>query len=348
MQTKCENCAGKLIFSPEDKAVKCEHCGITKGVPYVTSFSKKDFVDVIDIEQEQTNELKKIKCKSCGAEIVLGARDIQATCPYCGDSSMSQARKAKIVSVDSIIPFSFGKTKALQMFKKEIAGHFFTNKKLFNNVKKEDVKGMYVNSFVFDYDTSSIYKGVFSYSKSYTDSDGHFKTKTVDVNVSGTHNLKIENITIEANSKLNQADFAYIQGYKYQEAVKFHEDFLNGYMIEYQDANFETYAKKAQDIAVSRIKNSLLDRYNCTKIETLNLHTNYLSKKCNYCLLPVYFINTIDPKTNEKIQVLMNGQTGKVGKTPKNMSRILLIVFLFLAIVLGVIGASLFFIFFVV
>ena len=81
--------------------------------------------------------------------------------------------------------------------------------------------------------------------------------------------------------------------YNYNEVVDFKEDFMNGYLLEYENKMFEDCFKTAENIIKKDIERSLLRKHNCDRIVKLSLSTNYLEKKYNYCLLPVYLVSNI-------------------------------------------------------
>ena len=98
---------------------------------------------------------------------------------------------------------------------------------------------------------------------------------------------------------------------------------------------FNDCVKVAEKIIRNELERELLKQYNCDKIESLSMNTNYIDRKYNYCLLPVYFVNTVHK--DKKYQVLMNGQTAKIGKLPKDIWRIFLTVLLACGIVTAII-----------
>jgi len=325
---KCENCGSEIIFSPKDKGNVCKNCNSVFPVIYNYAFAKKPFDKSAELADNTLAEnLKNIKCNSCGASVLVDKQKLQAKCAYCGDTSIVEDRKDNLMNIDSIIPFSFGKADALKQFTSNVGKRTFANKKIFKDVKEEDINGTYVNAFVFDFSTTTTYNGVFSYTRTVTDKDGKTHTETVRKHVNGVYDRAFKNISIEANSNLTQTDLQSIEPFEYGSAVDFQQDFLNGYMIEYQDKMFNECVKTAEAMMDKDIKRELLRRHGCDRIVSINMSVVYNDKKYNYCLLPVYFVTTIDKKKNQTYKALMNGQTGKVGKLPLHVGKILGLVF---------------------
>jgi len=333
---KCKNCGGLITFNPEQKGNICEQCNSVFPIEYNYTFSKKGFEEASTLKEDKLlDELKNIQCKSCGASLFVNKTQLQAECPYCGDSSMVQARKFKLMYIDTIVPFTFGKAEALKKFKSNVGGRFFANKKIFKNVKEENLNGSYINTFVFDFNTSSNYTGVFSYTRTVRDKDGKTRTETVYKNVSGVFSKTFKNITIEANSNLDQNELQTIEPFEYASAVEFKPDFLNGYILEHQDKMFNNCVADAEKIAENDIRRCLLRKHGCDRIVSLKMSTDYTEQKYSYCLLPVYFVNVVNKET--KYRALMNGQTGKVGKLPLDIGKILFIVLGSISIIVAII-----------
>lgn len=330
---KCKNCAGQIIFNPSKKGNECKNCGSVFSVRYNKEFKKNSFDQAADLDKEKLNrELKQLTCNSCGASILIKKNQFQAKCAYCGRPALAEFNKYKLTNIDSVVPFSFGKAEALEIFRSKVSRKAFCNKKIFKKMSEKDLVGAYINAFVFDFAVTATYSGVFSYTRTVTDSEGNTTTRTIIKHVNGTHNATFENLTVEANSNFSQADLKSIEPFEYGSAVCFCNDFMNGYMLEYKDSSFNDCLNQAEQIINSKIKTALLRKHNCERIVSIDLSLTYLNKKYNYCLLPVYFFTTTDKKKNKSHKVVMNGQTGKVGKLPLSAGKILSLVF-------GILGA---------
>ena len=341
MLNNCSNCGGKLEFSPKDKGNKCQSCGTVFPITYDYSFNKKSYTEGIYLKKDEfANECKNIKCKSCGASIILSKYQAQTDCPYCGNTSIKETQAKNIMYIDSIIPFAYDKHEAFTKFKSTVRKRFYANKKMFKNMTEHDIKGAYINAFVFDLNTTNSYSGVFKYTKTITDNEGNKKTVIKHKAVNGIIDKNFQNITVEANSNIDQADLSDILPYEYASAVAFRPDFMQGYMLEYQDRMLEDCAKIAEKIIRKNIERELLKKYKCDSIVELTLNISYNEKKYNYCLLPVYFVNRV--YKDKKHTVVMNGQTGAVGSIPSDKWRIFLTIFLSCAFIVAIILGILF------
>ena len=325
MLKKCSNCGSKIEFAPKDKGNRCQTCGSVFPIKYNYKFKKKPFSKNVPLPVDELAEsLKNIKCKSCGAKVFLNKYELNPTCPYCGDTEVSQLRNNKLMYIDSIIPFAFGRQEALSKFKRVLRNRVYTNKKAFKNITARDIKGAYISAFVFDVTTSSTYDGVFTYTETKEDENGNKTYITKTKHVSGVFDQEFKNITVEANSNLNQQELYHVLPFEYASAVSFTGEFVHGYMLEYQDKMFDDCFKVAESIVRRKIENDLLKKYNCDNIEELKLNVGYVDRQYNYCLLPVYFVNSV--VKDKSYTAIINGQTGKVGKLPTDKLRVFLTV----------------------
>lgn len=330
---KCDNCGGEIIFTPEKKGNKCNNCGSVFSVEFNNNFIKKALEDSNKSPATLMTETKNLQCKSCGANMILNKLQTQISCPYCGNTTIVQGRNNKILTIDSVVPFKFSKEEALKMFKKALASKFFVKKGVFHGINLNNITGIYVNAFVFDMATHATYSGVFSYTESVRKKDGTTELVTEYKRVHGQYQNNFNNVTVEANSHIDQSDLHEIMPFNYAEAVEFKEDFMNGYMLEYEDSMFADCVKKAEHLIRTKIEKDLLKQYNCERIVNLDLKIDYLDRKYNYCLLPFYLVT--NKHRDKQYTSLINGQTGKIGKLPANAGKIILTILLILGIVAG-------------
>lgn len=337
---ECKNCGGNIIFSPKDKGCLCVRCGSVFPIEYEIDNQKNDFSKAQQLNTTENSSVKGYRCESCGAHIVVEKNEIKSKCIYCGSSSIAKVGEDKLSNIDSVIPFAFDKKEALAKFNSKLNKKFYANKKVFKGLKADNFNGVYVNAFVFDLDIDVTYSGVFSYTQTYTDSKGRSQTRTKYRHVNGMFNKKIKDLTIESSSYLTQSELTQILPFDYSQAVKFKTEFTHGYAFEYHDELFKNCFEDAERIVKSKIQSELLSKYDCDRVESLDLIMNYQDKKYNYCLLPVYFVSK--EYKNKTHKVLMNGQSGALSRLPKNVGKVLLTIFLILGIVAGIVALAMF------
>ncbi len=337
MKSKCSKCGGRLIFSPKNKGNKCESCGMIYPLEFIKFFDKKD----IETAKNNTNvkDIKNLKCKNCGAEIILNKYELQKNCPYCGNTAIIEEKGKFGLFIDSILPFEKTREEAYNNLKLAYRKRFLANKKFLKNTHEQDLVGLYANAFAFDIDTTAVYSVTLEFTETIKQSDGNMTTRTYHRNDSGIITKPFRDLTVEANSKMTQIDLISVLPFNYKSAIKFSDDFLCGYILESQDKPFNSYIEEAHRIIDFDIKREIRNRYpNATSVNINALSINNSNEKCNYCLLPLYIVNS---KLKDKsFTTFINGQTGKVGKLPKSASRILLLILFILLGIGAVVGIS--------
>lgn len=331
MMNYCNNCGGSLHYDAKLKSNKCDACGAVFPVENVFYYDKKSFDDnFLEEESKQKSDIKlDLQCKNCGAKLMLKEFESITYCPYCG-SPLPFENNKKIINVDSIIPFHLTKEQAYRKLRKAINCRLLTDKKAFKNLKIEDVVGVYANTFAFDMNVLCQYSGILQYNEK--DDDNNI-LETKNKHVYGMIDEVYKDIVIEANHNLEQHELLSIMPFNYRSAYKFSEDFMQGYELQEQDKPFKECVAMAERFIKEDLKRIILKRHNCDESEALNMNNEYSNKKFNYCLVPIYFVNTVSKykkngiEQEKKIKVLINGQTGKVGSLPKNPLKLFLMLF---------------------
>ena len=204
-----------------------------------------------------------------------------------------------------------------------------------NNFKKSlpktQIGATYISSFSFAIDTFASYKGTRAETRTIHTKNGTV-TQTYLVPFSGTIARNFDNIVVECSDKIGQKEISGILPYYFNESVKYNDDFLAGFSVEYHNKLLNEANEIAEVQAKNMISNIIRNKYN--DVTSLEVDVQYSNNSYNYALLPLYFIN-FQYKSKNYLN-LMNGQTGKTsGKLPRSGLKITLFV---LSIILLVVG----------
>ncbi len=346
MNYYCDNCGGQLFYSPKLKGCKCEKCGTVFPANSNFSFEKRLFTDeLLENSKVVLNAHENIKCGACGAVVSPSQFESDPRCPYC-NNPLQSAEQRGVVKVNSIIPFYFTKSQAYKKLKRAAFWHFSTNRKIISKIKEEDIVGEYINVFTFDMNAFCHYSGVFTYREK--DADGNEFSGVKRKNVVGMIDKPYHDILIEANSNLNQTELLDIMPFDFSVALKFDETDNQLYPKHTQDKTFAECVNLAELVIRENLKNIVPARHNCDEAESITMDLDLTEKRYNYCLLPVYFVETSTRykkkgvEHERRIKLLINGQTGKISEMPKSSLRFLLWLFSGCALIVAII---LFFIF---
>ena len=316
---KCPTCGANLEFDPETRTLKCNYCGTE------VDFEKNKQVEEINIENafatvEKGDKTTSVyRCQNCGAEVVVNSDEVATECPFCGTPYVSKTENLNGIKPNAVYPFLIEQDKALDIAKKNIKKRFFAPTKFKRNIDAKDVKGLYYPCFTFDSNTQSTYKGRIGKNKTRTVRDRNGNTRTESYiewrTVSGSLSHFFDDITITTSARLPQKILNKIMPFKADSICVYEKKFLAGFCANHYEKDIRTAWKEAKDNIDGQIRSLILNRYDCTVVDYLNVSTIHNGVTYKYVLLPVWQLSF---KYRKKVYgMVLNGNTGKIyGKMP--------------------------------
>lgn len=331
----CPSCGGKVEFSPDDKALKCDKCGNIFAIEFNKPKEKKRLAYALaenDKGYEQWKESKRtFQCSNCGAQIILNRFEMASKCSYCNTSSLVGTNLLPGLKPDGVLPFKISKAKANEQFKIKTKKRKFMPNDFKKNLPKTQIGSTYISSFCFEMNVFATYNGVRVVSRTVHTKNG---TRTVNdyIPFSGSITHFFDNIVVESSDKIEQNQINSILPYYFKESYEYNDDFITGYNVGYYNQTVQEANKTAEGQALNMLDTMIRNKHG--RVQSLNIFPKYSDHKYSYVLLPLYFINF---KYKDKDYLnLMNGQTGKTsGSVPRSPVKI---TFFTLFIVLLVIG----------
>ena len=347
IQKKCPSCgASDISLNVETGKLKCNYCGtefLSQEVEdkEIESLYGENFSEgTMDLLKEE--EILTLKCNGCGAEIIINRLELsQARCHWCG-SALSINQKIANGSVpDMILPFKVTRQEA----KNEIDNFIGKNRKKYalkeflNNLKEENIKGVYFPYMVVDVNAHAKFKGRGEITtKKYTiGSDDNKKTRyDAEVyDVKREFDITINDITIEANEdrfnteskeKTNNIINA-ILPFDTENCVKWDQNYLRGYTLENRNLNVNSVNMlvdaEAKDIARHKANETLNTYDRGVKWEEEELSIKGTQWKMAY--LPVWLYSYRQQLKDGKIflnYIAVNGRTKEtMGSVPMDSKK---------------------------
>jgi len=340
LNNKCANCGGMYEYSPADKALKCIKCGAIKKIQTTFNVPAHEYVEGEDkFDNSWAKEVRHVKCKSCGAEVVFNKYAIVNQCSYCGNTALVNIKENTAMTPDAVIPFKFDKNQALVHFQEGLRKKLFIPNALKKKAPDVNLSSNYMGAYVFSGSATVKYSGVLEYETTTRDSNGHTSTEYHSKRVNGSLKHVFKNKMYECSDNLIQQELVEIMPYEIMEINGYKPEYLLGSMAEYSNMSVKDANIQLERDLKKEIGRIILNKYHCDRIKTLNLTFEYDEKKYIYTLLPVYIFNYNYKKKQYK--TVMNGQTGKLGgNVPRSTLKILLMILfimLFIGTILGVI-----------
>ena len=303
----CPNCDGILKFNPKTQSWKCEHCRKEYTLEIL-----KSFLEQIQKENEnnliiEEKEIDVFLCPNCGAKILCGENISVTSCIYCKNTAIIKKRLKGKYNPQYIIPFKISKELALESFIKTKKNKFFVPKDFKLQNTPEDMVGIYVPFWLYDYtlDASVILK---CQKRKYNCIDNY--------KIVRKGSMQFENIPVDGSKVIDNAVMNSIEPFNYNEMIEFNSSYLSGFLSDKYDVCNEQSAKESR----KRIEQSYMNRIKqeLKKFDNIEIEEKkfYFRKEiAKYVLLPVWFMNL--RYKNEIYSFAINGQTGKIkGHTP--------------------------------
>jgi predicted RNA-binding Zn-ribbon protein involved in translation (DUF1610 family) len=133
----CPNCGGRMTYSPDGGSLECEYCNSRQFFRRQTatlandSSSGNDFIAAMATASGHNQMISQqvITCKGCGAEFLLGERQISTSCPYCHSPQVIRFNTIRqMVPPARILPIEVGYQQAFTAAQKALSGNLDINK----------------------------------------------------------------------------------------------------------------------------------------------------------------------------------------------------------------------------
>ena len=197
-QYKCPNCNAELKFDPDKQKFCCEFC--------LSDFSTEEVNNMLSQRREKADDKKKqeekaqtekkpqspqdaermrqqkefeentklYSCPSCGAEIVSDMNTAASFCYYCHNPVILKGRVEGMYQPSKVIPFAFGKDKAVDIFNKWAAKKKYIPNDLISQKQIERMTGLYVPFWTADAETDTRFEAIGENEKSWTSGSYHY------------------------------------------------------------------------------------------------------------------------------------------------------------------------------
>lgn len=326
---KCSGCGSNMVFNPETQTLICNHCGNKKEFGTGAVSGEFDLSEgLFSSPKWSAEEAVVFECENCGAKVVLEGGQSATDCPFCGTAHVRKSCELAGIKPHAVIPFAFSQERAFELSKAWAKKRLYAPRAFKKNLKAQNVKGVYTPCFTFDSTTFSYYEARIGQTRTRTVGSGknrHTQTYVVWRNVSGTFQYRFDDVLITAGSKFDQNKLDSVAPFDTNNAKKFEENYLLGFMAYHYDCELQDCWTEAKVKIDASLKRKILSQYSYDKISYFNVSTTHSDLSYKYAMLPVYVGNFNFKK--KLYNFFVNGSTGKVaGKTPKSPLKIFLTV----------------------
>ncbi len=338
-RVNCPGCGADMIYNPEKERLFCENCGSTRPIPAQNiKIQRINVEEGLKMREEETLDLNKekvVNCQSCGATFTISTLEASIECSFCGArNTVSQNFSERVIKPQGVIPFKIGRKKASEIIRKWLGSGFFTPSSLQKASRIEEVKGVYVPTWIFDIALSANYQveiGTYYYeTKTYTDSQGKTQTRKVRKTrwryYSGHRSGDYSDIPVLGVSKgLKTKHFDKIAQFSYQTAKEFDSRFLLGFESVIYDKDLSRSFDEGKDKAEKKLEQEIISSLPGDTYRNFHMDARVSYAFFKHLLLPVWVVSYLYKGKN--YQVLVNGENGKIaGQKPVSTWKVLLVI----------------------
>lgn len=303
MLFRCKNCGGNTVYSPEKGKMYCPHC---------------DGIDSGEIEGAGI----RAECVNCGAPLEIKEYNSTCKCEYCGSYIILDERVEGEYRPRMVLPFQIGMKRAVELLKKEFKSRVFTPGTFLAESTLEEMKGMYVPFWLYDYKADINYIGKGTKVRVWTGGDTEY-TETSYYHVARNMGIDFRKVPVDASIAMPDDVMDLMEPFDYNASKEFQAEYMSGFYGEIYnegaDSLEERAKRKAENDADVLLKDTL-GGYTSLIPERKDICLS--RKEANYALLPVW--RYIYKYQEKDYPFYVNGQTGKIiGSTPVSRKKVL-------------------------
>lgn len=293
----CPKCGGRMVYAPDGVALVCEYCQRTQSLKNGKIADEQDFFVAMASGKGHRKPvaMQTCQCQGCGAEFILGAQEMSATCAYCGSAHVVRQSR-ELAAPDSILPLGFDQRESARRLVAWVEKH-----KIEPEGKVEVPHALYLPVWTFDVMGNIPWNG------------SVYRNKRL-VPVSGTEVKNFNDIIVPASHKLTSLLEKLLPEFNFSVVAPYDPRFLAGWPAEVYDMSMSEASLEARSQAVEQVRQSIRAEYG--HVMGLSYSTTGLSvTSFKLVLVPVWV--TEYASGGKSYRVVINGMTGAVhGETP--------------------------------
>jgi len=346
----CVSCGAELLWDPDRDALGCEHCGASVPVPRAEgAIVERALESAGEAARGLGLEARAVRCKACGARVLLGLAATAERCTFCGSANvLAQEANRNALRPESLIPLDVGRGAVEQGFRRWLARLWFRPTAL-RRVRAREASGIYVPYWTFDAQVRSAWSADAGYY--------YWVTQMVPVRVGGKVTLQprqvrkirwvpawgerddaYDDLLVHASRGVPESLAAKLGGFDTAALVPYRPDYLAGWRAEEYELDLEGgWALAREEIVRTQQRRCAGDVPGDTH-RALRVTSTIDGVRWKHVLLPFWTLSY--DYAGKTYTVLIHGQSGRVeGYAPLSWLKIALAVLAVLA-GLGVIAVA--------
>jgi DNA-directed RNA polymerase subunit RPC12/RpoP len=148
----CQQCGGKLTFTPDGASLTCAYCNrrltLYQAIEEGAMVEEQDFAVALATARGHTRPvaMQSFDCRGCGASFVRGPDVLSLTCPYCASAYVVELPQTRqLIPPEGIIPLAITQTEA-----SDTLHRWLVEKGLRAETQTTQPGGLYLPAWTFD------------------------------------------------------------------------------------------------------------------------------------------------------------------------------------------------------
>ena len=269
---------------------------------------------------------QEISCQSCGATILVQSHLRSTVCPYCASPSIitrppSPGRPTPAFLVGFVIEHE----QATALVKKWVSGSHLFARSDFKAAVPELTRGVYLPAYLYSAVANTEYQASigenYTETETYTtvDSNGKRVTRTRTVTktewrpLSGRHSCYLVDVIVTASRGVTNLALEAIEPFDLRALRQYDDAMISGWLAEEPSRSRDECFRFAHDESVAKIATALSRFMPGDSYRGLTHQTEMSHEVIDLVLLPVWTYAVRYADDRPPVQILVNGQTGRVG-----------------------------------
>ena len=326
---KCANCGGEMVWEPDKALFVCEYCTSEFTEEEAKAASPQELTEA---DNEFAGQTDVYTCTSCGAEIFCDHATAATFCCYCHNPVSLKGRLTGMYRPDKIIPFKFGRDRAVEAFKgicrkkKFLPGNFLSEANL------EKLTGLYVPFWVADCETDAKVMGRSVESHSVRRGDRTHVTENTYRHEREAR-FTFKDIPADASKRIDDATMDAVEPFDFNELRDFDMTYLSGFLCDKYDVEkLEVLPRIQTRVEQTAVELLTADMSGHGAVTVTEKNVRIIGVNWRYIMLPVWFMSY--KYRGKDYHFALNGQTAVLaGKFPVSAGKLFLLGLILMSVI---------------
>lgn len=302
-----------------------------------------------DAASQLTGNELEISCQACGSTLHLQSNMRTTVCPYCASPNVIERPASDNRPTPTfVVAFVVDQKRAAQAVRDWISRSSLFARSDFKQAAPELTRGVYLPAYLYgalaDSDYSAGIGENYTETETYTttDSKGNTVTRTRTVtktewrSLSGEHSCYILDVVVSASHGVTNPALEAIEPFDLRALRRYSPSFISGWLAEDPSRSQDDCFRMAHEESVAKIRTMLENFMPGDSHRNLQFHTSLSQEVIDLVLLPVWSFALRYAEDRPPVQILVNGQTSRVGgKVPISAVKVTMAVLMGLLVLGG-------------